>query len=230
MILFGLFLLIGILYLYNTPKKQDEHMNTTSNKKQKTQPEEKVAKQNADSSSSLNRSIAQQNIDQDQTQQPSYNVNDPVLEKLIEKYKAKDEIKHKGVDYLVSEYSAIDKKDYDPSMGEKIDELYGRYIIFNNTQGAQQITTSALVINTLTFQPGIVTGKMLVQVTNDNRDVLTNLSQEENFKIGFLRPYVDIQEIEVKPALRTFALNSIFEKNNFSLIEIEIVSGKHYTR
>ncbi len=222
-IIFSVLFFVGILYFFN--KRKNEENPTTATKKP-TASRDIASKPEA---KNPERDVAQEK-EQNEEKPRDVNKADPDLEKLMERYRAKDELVYEGVTYLASDYSAVLKKDYDPSMGEKIEELFGKYVVYNSLQGHDEKSSLAIVINTLTYKPGVVTGKVLVQVTDENRVQLAELSRKEHFKFGLLWQNTGIQEIHVKPALRTFALNPVLKEFRFSLIQIEIIETEKTIR
>lgn len=223
---------IGIFFIYlfyksnssddNISRKDisDSVNNTIQNKKT-----EKLSNGKIDSVSSQNRSIAGSQNSQNQNIPPE-------LEELLQKYEAYINYSYNEQTYsLSSTYQAMRTKIFQASpsgtYGDFLEVRHG-FTLFK-PKSADKLQYASVFINHLTHQVGIVTGKILVKVEN-NEEKLKKLAQDEGFQLGKKLPYVDLQEVFVKPASKTFDVYDQIIKSGFSFSEVQIIEADYETR
>lgn len=233
-LLVGSILTLCFISLFIWKSKEEKYVKNHDTKHKKTSLSSN--KKNMNKNNSINRSLS--SVKQDVPKKDFHNrepaqIENPInyanvppeIEELLKKYDVNMEASYQENTFYISSFAAIASKDYNSELGTIVEEKYD-YIIYNPKD---ENTKSAVVINRLNHQVGIVTGKIIVKIDN-NMHVLTQLAQKENFKIGYLRPYVNHQEINIIPATTSFELSHKLTKAGFSLAEIEIIEGKHTTR
>lgn len=147
----------------------------------------------------------------------------PVLQELLDKYEAFDKFTYNDQTFSISsDYQAIESKKYNENIhGAFLEEKYG-LTLFKAKAEAQNY---AVVISHLTHQVGILTGRILVKIENNN-DKLLKIVQDEGLTLGLRHKYVNYQEVFVKPASKTFDINQLITKAGFTFTEIQIIEAE----
>ncbi len=156
---------------------------------------------------------------------------DLLIKEQIKKYFIEDRVlSYQNLNYYPSsKYVTVPDSEFDPSLGKKIESLYG-HTIFEPKNSQTKSTYPKLMIDANTSHPVIVTGVMVVKPQSQSvtSSGAQKISLEYNLEFRELNQLAGLYFFKAKDIDHIFTVaEQLNEQDMIDFAEIDIVSGRN---